>query len=200
MYKRQQLGHGDREDQQAPRQVEAGRFGGEMVVFVAAGIFHTVAVTAGERLYTWGVGNVGQLGHGDTGNRLVPTLVGAFAFGGSAVVMAACGYSHTLVVTQDGALWACGYGFNGQLGLNHVGNMHAFERVGAGAFGGARVVAAAAGSCHSAAVTEDGALWTWGLGSFGQLGHGYEAVSYTHLRAHETKANLVCRLLLEKKK
>ena len=24
------------------------------------------------------------------------------------------------------------------------------------------------------------------------------AVSYTHLRAHETKANLVCRLLLEK--
>src|SRR5660397_259944 len=27
-----------------------------------------------------------------------------------------------------------------------------------------------------------------------------ETVSYTHLRAHETKANLVCRLLLEKKK
>ncbi len=25
-------------------------------------------------------------------------------------------------------------------------------------------------------------------------------VSYAHLRAHETKANLVCRLLLEKKK
>src|SRR5660397_278628 len=31
--------------------------------------------------------------------------------------------------------------------------------------------------------------------------HEYKtAVSYTHLRAHETKANLVCRLLLEKKK
>ena len=28
----------------------------------------------------------------------------------------------------------------------------------------------------------------------------YYPVSYTHLRAHETKANLVCRLLLEKKK
>ena len=27
-----------------------------------------------------------------------------------------------------------------------------------------------------------------------------KTVSYTHLRAHETKANLVCRLLLEKKK
>jgi len=35
------------------------------------------------------------------------------------------------------------------------------------------------------------------------FGQGYEAcvpVSYTHLRAHETKANLVCRLLLEKQK
>src|SRR5660397_246794 len=28
----------------------------------------------------------------------------------------------------------------------------------------------------------------------------FSPVSYTHLRAHETKANLVCRLLLEKKK
>ena len=29
---------------------------------------------------------------------------------------------------------------------------------------------------------------------------GFHAVSYTHLRAHETGRNLVCRLLLEKKK
>src|SRR5660398_186731 len=31
-------------------------------------------------------------------------------------------------------------------------------------------------------------------------GNNKTPVSYTHLRAHETKANLVCRLLLEKKK
>src|SRR5674536_395156 len=31
-------------------------------------------------------------------------------------------------------------------------------------------------------------------------GHGVPAVSYTHLRAHETPEHLVCRLLLEKKK
>ena len=29
---------------------------------------------------------------------------------------------------------------------------------------------------------------------------GFTAVSYTHLRAHETVLDLVCRLLLEKKK
>ena len=31
-------------------------------------------------------------------------------------------------------------------------------------------------------------------------GYTPDAVSYTHLRAHETRGNLVCRLLLEKKK
>ena len=37
-------------------------------------------------------------------DRLVPTLVGAGMFGGPAVVMAACGLAHTLVVTHIGAL------------------------------------------------------------------------------------------------
>ena len=37
-----------------------------------------------------------------------------------------------------------------------------------------------------------------GLTIFGAL--YFWAVSYTHLRAHETGRNLVCRLLLEKKK
>src|SRR5450759_213362 len=34
----------------------------------------------------------------------------------------------------------------------------------------------------------------------GNLSKGYRPVSYTHLRAHETRHDLVCRLLLEKKK
>ena len=38
--------------------------------------------------------------------------------------------------------------------------------------------------------------------SFGMpgLSIGINAVSYTHLRAHETVLDIVCRLLLEKKK
>src|SRR5665647_598648 len=43
-----------------------------------------------------------------------------------------------------------------------------------------------------------------GVGNiYGQIAtgvHTLEAVSYTHLRAHETDSYLVCRLLLEKKK
>ena len=170
-----QLGHNDDDDQLAPRQLEPGRFGGEKVVFVAAGGRHTVAVTAWGNLYSWGNGGRGQLGLGSCCFRLVPTLVGAWAFGGTPVVMAACGYAHTLVVTYDGALWACGWGENGQLGLDDEPRKKtAFEQVEAAKFGGTRIVAAAAGRSHSAAVTEDGALWTWGAGFDGQLGHGDE--------------------------
>ena len=37
---------------------------------------------------------------------------------------------------------------------------------------GKRVVHIAAGSGHSAAVSEDGVLYTWGKGTYGRLGHG----------------------------
>ena len=37
------------------------------------------------------------------------------------------------------------------------------------------------------------------MASIGEVMGSPTSVSYTHLRAHETKANLVCRLLLEKK-
>src|SRR5450759_2955538 len=38
------------------------------------------------------------------------------------------------------------------------------------------------------------------LCAYAEVHNEYEAVSYTHLRAHETRHDLVCRLLLEKKK
>ena len=37
------------------------------------------------------------------------------------------------------------------------------------------------------------------MGGYSGVVSDLTAVSYTHLRAHETKAKLVCRLLLEKK-
>ena len=35
-----------------------------------------------------------------------------------------------------------------------------------------QVVDIACGSLHSACITEDGALYTWGKGKYGRLGHG----------------------------
>src|SRR5450756_1586433 len=43
-------------------------------------------------------------------------------------------------------------------------------------------------------------LYVLGKANMGLFEYGQAAVSYTHLRAHETRHDLVCRLLLEKKK
>jgi len=70
---------------------------------------HTVAVAIEGEWWVWGDGVFGQLGLGNEAKRLAPTLVGAeAAFGGSPVLMVACGVNHTLVVTKDGALWSFG--------------------------------------------------------------------------------------------
>ncbi|EOD11773.1 hypothetical protein EMIHUDRAFT_357542, partial [Emiliania huxleyi CCMP1516] len=39
---------------------------------------------------------------------------------------------------------------------------------------GQRVVAVSAGAYHSLAITADGAVWSWGWGASGRLGHGDE--------------------------
>jgi RCC1 and BTB domain-containing protein len=174
------LGHGDWNHQLEPREVEAGRFGGDRVVQAAAGGAHTAAVTAEGRLYTWGWVFFGQLGQGTDASIMLPTLVRAGGLEGSPVLMVACGNNHTLAVTRAGALYACGQGIFGQLGLNDRGRRYAFERVGLPVLSDARIVTASAGEYHSAAVTEDGALFTWGrgqayVGAVGRptgLGHG----------------------------
>jgi alpha-tubulin suppressor-like RCC1 family protein len=166
-----QLGYDNNlEMQKVPRKVEPRHFNNKTVVFVAAGGYQTVAVTACGCLFTWGFGGDGQLGLGKRDQTTVPTEVNMEGKG-EGVVMAACSDFHTLVVTKDGALWACGRNHRGQLGLNDFEYRNFFTNV-ISNFGGKKVVAAAVGYSHSAAVTEDGALWTWGDDDDGQLGHG----------------------------
>ncbi len=84
-------------------------------------------------------------------------------FGGSLVRMASCGAFHTLVATEEGVVWAFGCGAHG-LGLNKKDDTLVPTRVDPQRFDGAQVATIAGGWFHSAAVTEGGALFTWGRG------------------------------------
>jgi len=134
-------------------------------VLVAAGACHTVAVTREGALWVWGYGLAGQLGLGDTENRLVPVRVGAEEVFGGRVLMTACGNEHTLIVTTKGTLWTCGEGEYGTLGHTNEKTRLVPTQIEAHFFGDANIVSAAAGAFHSVAVTEQGALYTWGSGT-----------------------------------
>jgi alpha-tubulin suppressor-like RCC1 family protein len=139
-----------------PALLAAEVFEGSMIVMVAAGAPRCMAVGVNGRLWAWGAGSYGQLGLGDTNNRLVPTLVGAEeVFGGSQVRTVACGHEHTLAVTEAGELWAWGLGAQGRLGLNDCRARLVPTRVDPQHFAHAPISAVAAGD----------SLYTWGCGA-----------------------------------
>ena len=96
----------------------------------------------------------------------------------------ACGGAHTLLLGAPPPgggprVWAAGLGADGQLGAplprgggQGGGTAHAPAFVEVEALRAEGVVAVAAGHRHSAAVTEDGRLFTWGCNRSGQLGLG----------------------------
>ena len=86
------------------------------------------------------------------------------------IVHVACGWDHSLAVTAEGILYTWGAGTNGKLGHGDE-NDRAFPTC-VEALRGQIVVQAEAGCEHSVALTSDGALYTWGHGDSGRLGHG----------------------------
>ena len=163
------LGHGGEENELVPRVVE--ELAGMKVVGAAAGQDdYTVVWTEDGRIFTFGSGYEGQLGHGGEENELVPRVVEGLA--GTKVMGATAGSQHTLVWTDDGRLFSFGTGYEGQLG--HGGEEHEpVPRVVEGLVG-TKVMGAAAGFDYSVVWVEDGRVFSFGWGAYGQLGHGGE--------------------------
>ena len=150
-----------------PTQV-GGELGAEHVVSASCGEQHTAVRTRSGALYTFGRGSDGQLGHGDGVSCMQPKRVGG-ALAGERVTRVSCGMSHVAVVVADGQLFTFGRG-GGRLGHAKMDNILAPKLV--DALSSVVVREVACGAMHTAVVCEDGALYTFGRGSEGQLGHG----------------------------
>jgi len=142
--------------------------GGERAVSVSAGLMHSLALTADGAVWSWGGGGNGRLGHGDEQGQLLPKKVEALA--GRGVVAVSAGSNHNVALTADGAVWSWGDGSYGMLG--HGDEQHQWQPNTIEALAGQRVIAVAAGVSHSLALAADGAVWSWGRGGSGKLGHG----------------------------
>ena len=97
------LGRAKGEDQLVPGRVPSSNVQSG-VVEIACGEHHTALRKADGRVFTWGRGAFGRLGHGDEADVNTPREVEALS--GLEASQIACGVYHTLVVTDGGVyLW-----------------------------------------------------------------------------------------------
>ncbi|KAL9674843.1 hypothetical protein QQ045_003042 [Rhodiola kirilowii] len=172
------LGHGDRISVHQPRVVESLK--GLRTVRAACGVWHTAAVvevmagnsgscdSSSGKLFTWGDGDKGRLGHGDKEPKLVPTCVSSLVDTNFRQV--ACGHSLTVALSNGGQLYTMGSSVYGQLGNPQAIGVHP-TRV-EGSLSKEYIEEIACGSYHVAVLTSRTEVYTWGKGANGRLGHG----------------------------
>lgn len=127
---------------------------------LACGFYHT-AVLTDSGLFTAGQGICGQLGHSDTNDSLVFRFVNGLPKA-SQLAQVCCGYSHTIVRTEQGDLWSFGTNLYGQLGLGHKNDPVPEPRAVAELGATKRILDVACGSFTTSALTSLGNILMWG--------------------------------------
>ena len=141
------------------------------VASVAAGDYHSLALTTSGTVWAWGYNASGQLGNGTTTSSSVPVQVSNL----TGAVAVAGGTGHSLALRSDGTVWAWGDNGYGQLGNGTTSSSSVPVQV-SNLTG---VVSIAAGGDHSLALKSDGTVWAWGYGRKGELGNGSTSNSST---------------------
>ncbi|XP_020596422.1 ultraviolet-B receptor UVR8 [Phalaenopsis equestris] len=191
-----QLGLGDKEARARPQSISTfGEDSPWAIYEISCGAFHTAILTHKKsydqeiesRCWTFGLGENGQLGHGNTMSTSLPEPVNGLPRE-TILISLDCGLFHTLVLSASGDVWS--WGMEKGLGLcpgaglagDDAGDalfpvkLHCSEAPG-GLF--PLPVQVACGAAHTVLVAGDGdKLWAWGRGRSGVLGRGHTADSF----------------------
>jgi len=132
---------------------------------------HYLALKEDGTVWAWGANESGQLGTGNTNERLAPTQINELIH----VKYVKAGDGVSFAIKEDGTVWAWGYNWSGCLGINtdfpqyspvQIPELNNIEMLGVSYY-------------HTLALTEEGILWAWGNNASGQFGNGGAASSLT---------------------
>src|SRR5450756_450308 len=168
-----ELGNGTTTNSSTP--VAVSLPSGTTVTAIAGGGQHSLALTSSGQVLAWGYKGGGGLGSGTTTSQS-NTPVAVSLPSGTTVTAIAGGFSHSLALTSTGQVLAWGFNGYGELGNGTITNSS--TPVAVSLPSATTITAIAGGLAHSLALTSANKVL---------------AVSYTHLRAHETRHDLVCR-------
>lgn len=151
---------------------------------IYAGEGFSVALSSTGKIYSWGNGIWGCLGHGDEKDRFEPVEISYFSERNISIKSVSCGGSHVIAYSGS-SLYSWGRNQHGQLGraANKL-DCNPSEIIGF-----KDIVCVNAGKSHSAFVNSNGELFTFGHNSEGMLGHG-DKVDYAGPKLVETVQNV----------
>ena len=129
---------------------------------------YTVVLKNDGTLWACGYNNCGQLGLGDTNNRTVLTRI-TTTTNTNDIKLICCGDSHTLILKNNGTLWACGDNQYGQLGLGDTNRRTTFTQITANTND---IKSVYCGGNYTSILKNDGTLYVCGANVYGQLGLG----------------------------
>ncbi|KAL2917962.1 hypothetical protein HK105_202376 [Polyrhizophydium stewartii] len=128
---------------------------------------HGVIIDDQGSAFTFGRNQNGQLGDGTTTSRTEPYRVD---IKNETFVSAAVGRAHTILVAASGRLYAAGDNKSLQLGVKSIPASNTFVML--TTVKGQHFVDAACGADYSLAITDAGAVFSWGSPQYGQTGDG----------------------------
>ena len=179
------------------------------VIQVATGNDHSLALKADGTVWSWGSNAYGKLGNGTSVSheRVAKKVTDSLGAPFDKVVAISAGENHSLALRVEpdldnhkevGFVWSWGHNELYQLGNGNNTNKNNPVQVIDDAGLAVRDVVGiqtGSGSNHNLLVKEDGTLWSWGYGRYGQLGNGTN-ISYPYTVEVVNEANSAITLNL----
>uniref|UniRef100_A0A7M4FZI6 HECT and RLD domain containing E3 ubiquitin protein ligase family member 6 n=1 Tax=Crocodylus porosus TaxID=8502 RepID=A0A7M4FZI6_CROPO len=170
-----QLGTGEFKEQSfIPKKIDV--LLNHRVLQVTCGHYHSLALTQDGRVFSWGQNSHGQLGLGkEFPSQASPQQVASL--NGIPLAQVAAGGAHSFALSLSGVVYGWGRNSARQLGLNQANTKEqVFKPWSVAALKSIGVIYISCGDEHTAVLTQDGSVFTFGDNSAGQLGYHFSAV------------------------